>query len=1040
VFKGARVNNILSDENGKVIWALTDGGLMKVDVTTLSVESIPLTPLKTSEIEVTAGLLKGRTGRFFIGVASGGILVLEKDGSFSRIHQEILEAHINGFCQTEDGQIWMVTQDQGVYVMDERNLELNRPKLNSGDEFSTNRFFSILKDSEDNVWIGSENEGLYVVYKNTEKLVHYKNDPSKSHSLINTSVHSIYQDAFGRVWVGSFNQGVSYWDPYGIKFQTHKHRNEPQSLSSNAVSVFEKHPENGKVWIGTDGGGLNVWNKENNTFSSFQKGKTKGFTSNAILSLHRNSRNGLWIGTWGGGLMYKEEENDFFLGYEELGTKLNSNLPETPLHVFQIIPDENENLWLATFDRGLCYYDLKTNTITSYTESGEDKMASELAMCLAITKSKEIWVGTVTGLHKFTPKNDGTYSIKLYSQLQESGGKLPNNYIQTLYLDKKEQLWIGTAGGLCLYNPASDDFQTFTKKDGLPSNNIFSILEDEKGLLWVSCSRGLFTLNPENNQVNTFGIQDGIQDLSFSKNASIQLEDGEMLFGGVTGFNTFYPRNIKQNPTAPKLYFTDLKLFNKPVEISSESEILSTPLEYVDELKLNYTQSVFTIEYIGLSLTHSEKNQYAYRLKGLEDEWNFVGNNTSATYTNLDGGTYTFMLKAANNDGLWTESPKELTIVISPPWWKMVWVQVGAILLLIVSSIAFYKMRVERLKRQKARLENTVKERTQEIKKKNDNLLEVNKALEASEEELMQNSEELLITSENITLAKQEIEEMLQKEQQNIKKLKLAQSSLIQAEKMSSLGQMVAGVAHEINNPINFISGGTQGLRVILQDFNEMLSYYQELHTEGNEHLIKEKLVQIAKIQEESDFAETQEDASILLGEIEIGVNRTTEIVKGLKNFSRSGNDKKQLANIHEGIDSTLLLLRSKFKSRVEIVKKYDENLPQILCYPNKLNQVFMNLIGNALDAIEGKGKLVITTETQKNKISISISDSGMGIPEEIRSKVFDPFFTTKEVGKGTGLGLSISYAIIESHDGSLEVESQLGEGTTFIITLPTGN
>ncbi|MFT5917864.1 MAG: ligand-binding sensor domain-containing protein, partial [Bacteroidia bacterium] len=736
VFKGARVNNILSDENGKVIWALTDGGLMKVDVTTLSVESIPLILLKPSEIEVAAGLFKDRIGRLFIGVASGGILVLEKGGNFSRIHQDKLETHINGFCQTEDGQIWMVTQDQGVFVMDERNLELNRPKLNSGDEFSTNRFFSILKDSEDNVWIGSENEGLYVVYKNTGKLVHYKSDPSESHSLINTSVHSIYQDAFGRVWLGSFNQGVSYWDPYGIKFQTQRHRNEPQSLSSNAVSVFEEHPENGKVWVGTDGGGLNVWNKENTTFSSFQKGKTKGFTSNAILSLHQNSHKGLWIGTWGGGLMYKKEENDFFLGYEELGTKLNSNLPETPLHVFQIIPDENENLWLATFDRGLCHYDLKTNTITSYIESGEDKMASELAMCLAINKSKEIWVGTVTGLHKFTPKNDSTYSIKLYSQLQESDGKLPNNYIQTLYLDSKEQLWIGTAGGLCLYNPASDDFQTFTKKDGLPSNNIFSILEDEKGLLWVSCSRGLFTFNPENSQVNTFDIQDGIQDLSFSKNASIQLEDGQMLFGGVAGFNTFYPRNIKQNPTPPNLYFTDLKLFNKPVEISPESEILTTPLEYIDKLKLDYTQSVFTIDYVGLSLTHPEKNQYAYKLEGLEDEWNFVGNKTSATYTNLDGGTYTFMLKAANNDGLWTESPKELTIVISPPWWKMVWVQVGAILLLIVSSIAFYKMRVERLKRQKARLENTVKERTIE-------LIEKQNEVEAQNEELQQQSDVL---------------------------------------------------------------------------------------------------------------------------------------------------------------------------------------------------------------------------------------------------------------------------------------------------------
>ncbi|MFT5618660.1 MAG: signal transduction histidine kinase [Arenicella sp.] len=329
-------------------------------------------------------------------------------------------------------------------------------------------------------------------------------------------------------------------------------------------------------------------------------------------------------------------------------------------------------------------------------------------------------------------------------------------------------------------------------------------------------------------------------------------------------------------------------------------------------------------------------------------------------------------------------------------------------------------------------LELKVQERTQDLHTTNDSLV-------ASEEESRQNAEELVITNSTLLATKHEVEQMLKQEQQNVEALKLAQEKLIQAEKMSSLGQMVAGVAHEINNPINFISGGVQSLRMIAQDIIEVLEQYERLTPGATETFIKEKLRSINTLKEELEFDSAPKDIIDLLSDIEVGADRAAEIVRGLSDFSRKGEDKKQLADIHRGIDSTLVLLHSKFKHRIEISKNYDESISRIMCFPNKLNQVFMNIIANAADAIEGKGTIEISTKNHEDSISISISDSGNGIPEEVQRKIFDPFFTTKPVGKGTGLGLSISYGIIEAHEGELKVESELEKGTTFIITLPKG-
>ncbi|MGK7394177.1 MAG: ATP-binding protein [Candidatus Cyclobacteriaceae bacterium M3_2C_046] len=313
-----------------------------------------------------------------------------------------------------------------------------------------------------------------------------------------------------------------------------------------------------------------------------------------------------------------------------------------------------------------------------------------------------------------------------------------------------------------------------------------------------------------------------------------------------------------------------------------------------------------------------------------------------------------------------------------------------------------------------------------------------NEQLEHKSKEIMTQNE--LLEDQNARMEKQrkEIAEAYDLLNQTHQKLKNAQSQMIEQEKMASLGQLTAGIAHEINNPINFVSSNINPLRLDIEDIKTLFHQYDGL---VNSQDIHQELVRIEAYKKEIDVDFLFEEIYALLNGIEEGAVRTKDIVAGLRKFSRVDHQTLGLGNIHEGLESTLLLLKNSYKNRIEVIKDYDETLPLIHCFPGKLNQVFMNILNNAVQAIEHKGTIQIQTNQVKlNKqefARITINDSGPGISRENLSKIFDPFFTTKTVGEGTGLGLSISYGIIQQHKGKIEVQSKPGKGTEFTILLP---
>jgi signal transduction histidine kinase len=263
--------------------------------------------------------------------------------------------------------------------------------------------------------------------------------------------------------------------------------------------------------------------------------------------------------------------------------------------------------------------------------------------------------------------------------------------------------------------------------------------------------------------------------------------------------------------------------------------------------------------------------------------------------------------------------------------------------------------------------------------------------------------------------------------------LREAQQQLIMSEKMASLGQLTAGVAHEINNPINFVSANIKPLKEDLADILECIGQYEKVINENN---LEDMFSEVQQFKNNKDLTFSMQEVNELLKGIEEGASRTTEIVKGLRNFSRLDQNVIKKADMNEGIESTLTLLHSVYKDKITIEKDYGD-IPEIECLPGQINQVLMNILSNAIQAIPDKGEIFIKTREEKDVVIISIRDTGSGISDEIKHKIFDPFFTTKEVGKGTGLGLSISYGIIERHNGKIEVNSEIGKGTQFIISLP---
>jgi len=540
---------------------------------------------------------------------------------------------------------------------------------------------------------------------------------------------------------------------------------------------------------------------------------------------------------------------------------------------------------------------------------------------------------------------------------------------------------------LCKYTVSEGKIITYSMNEGLPSMSIQGILGDEKNhTLWLSTFDGLCKFNMETGQTNTYSIADGIQSQLFADGSYLKTKNGLFVFGGSNGITLFNPENINRSSLPPRVMITDLKLFNKTI-IPGQSKILKKSITETSEITLAYNQNNITLDFIALHYADPAKNNIAYKMENYDIDWRIVGNQHEAFYPQLPPGKYLFRVKAANNNGVWNEEGAILKITVLSPWWQSAWAYGAYGLILLALGFLGNKYMRHRLLSQE--------------REKN------------RERELAQ---------------AKEIEKAYHKLEETHEALKATQSQLIQSEKMASLGELTAGIAHEIQNPLNFIN-----------NFSEINT---ELIDELNEGIKKGNLDEVKSIAQ--DIRENE-------SKINHHGKRADAIVKGMLQHSRVSTGQKEPVDINALVDEYIRLsyhgLRAKDKSfNATLKSELDQSLGHIQLIPQDIGRVVLNLLNNAFFSVSEKAKqnipgfeptVTVTTKNMGDKVRVSVRDNGMGIPAGIRDKIFQPFFTTKSSGQGTGLGLSLSYDIIKAHGGEIGVDSKPDEYTVFNIDLP---
>lgn len=664
--------------------------------------------------------------------------------------------HIRGLAMEENGDLWVGSWENGLFLLEEQGqqkLTHYQHEPENPHSLANNSIYTLFIDEQKRLWVGNENGGLHLYDRKKDLFYRYLPDDTEPYSITSNSIWSIFEDQDKRLWIGTASSGVNILDQYFLKF-THYFYSplNPNGLNHNIISGFWEG-KNGNVWIGTDGGGLNHWNRQKGKFTHYthKPEDPSSVGSNAILDFSEDPEGRLWIGTWDGGInILKDRDKMQFVRLQDL--QKQDTLAATIKHTFALMRDHEGNMWSGNFQGGLGFHDLQGKSTRIYFNDPKnpESLSNNTINTLLEDKKGNIWAGAAfNGLNKLYINDEGKLVSKRFLPGSDSLS-IAGDLINQVYEDSKGNIWVATDKGLSKIADAGEKITSYTSEHGLPSDIIESVVEDKNGLLWIGTSKGLSSLNPDTESFKAYTVSDGLQGNKYTRHAVAKLKSGEILFGGSNGFNIFHPDSVKANPHKPEVYLTDFKLFNKSVGIGENDSILKAPITLTKEITLPYHQNILSFEFVALNYTHSGKNQYAFMMEGLENDWNYVGNQQNATYTNLDPGQYTFRVKASNNDGVWNEEGTLLSIIITPPFWKTWWFKVLLAISVIGAAVTFYKVRMNGLKAQKEELERQVKEKTADIQQANEDLLERNEEILQQQEELQAQAEVLQNTNEQV--------------------------------------------------------------------------------------------------------------------------------------------------------------------------------------------------------------------------------------------------------------------------------------------------
>ncbi|MBI9043720.1 MAG: response regulator [Anaerolineaceae bacterium] len=667
-------------------------------------------------------ILEDRFGNIWFGTMGGGLNQFNREtGNFVHFVNDpdnlssISNNFISSIFEDSSGALWIGTEGGGLNKFDHENGRFKH-YLNDPDDLfsiSNDNVQAIFEDSENEFWIATYGGGVNVLDRGTESFVHYKNDPLDKFSIVSNTIYSIFEDEMGTIWF-SGQSGISKYDRSKYEIAHFKHNpNNSNSLSSNLTwAIAEDHA--GMLWVGTLDKGLNRFNPETGEFKHYFHDplNENSLGDNTIQALYVDDDGFLWISTWNAGLNRLDPKTGEFTRYEPDPTDPDSiNFVQT----WDVLETSFGELWVATYGGGINILDREKGTFSHIQHDPNDpESLSNNSVAILFEDSKEIiWAGTADGLNKFDPS---TGIFESYNHDNSDPMSISNDTISAIFEDSNDVLWVGTLGGLNKFHPSDGKFTRYDKNNGFPNEVITAILEDENGYLWISSFGGLSKFDPETETIVNYSESDGLQGNRFNVGHT-QTRGGKMYFCGANGFNAFYPEEVGEDLNVPEVVLTDFQIFNKSVSIGSDS-ILTKSITEINEIELSYRETVFSIEFAALHYSDPKQNRYAYMLEGFDEDWVYTdAERRYVTYTNLDGGHYTFKVKASNSDGIWSENEAVLEIIIHPPFWETALFRILVGLNILALLLAGFRRRVRGIEQQRQKLELLVKERTVELEK-----------------------------------------------------------------------------------------------------------------------------------------------------------------------------------------------------------------------------------------------------------------------------------------------------------------------------------
>jgi ligand-binding sensor domain-containing protein/signal transduction histidine kinase len=1019
------VNQILEDRDGN-IWIGTQNGLSLLPVSG-SDEShrnfINFDQENGLEGNAVYDIFQDNNGGMWLAAKNG---VYNYDTSKTKAFINVFEmAGLKGrtaktLAEDHDGIMWFGT-DNGIIMFDPSGKSAT-VIFSTDDGLVNNNVRSSLVDTQGNIWFGTYG-GASVFSKTVNSFINLTTEQGLSNNI----VCSITEDEGGSLWFGTLGGGLCLYEGQSILSYTAK-----QGLPGTVIyAVTEDHE--GNLWFGSNDAGITKYTRGNEIIKSSlftNYSSSQGLPGNYILAMMPDRNGHLWIGSPNG--MYKFDGQTFYTYTSAQGMKVD--------YTTCFEEDRHEDIWIGTYQGGASRFDGKS--FTNYTTN--EGLIHNTVWAIMEDREGFLWFATRGGLSIFTGE-------KFINFTTDQG--LPDNKLSSLLEDRHGNILIGSwGGGISIIRkeiaetlisqkplkPGVAIFENYSTSDGLSNIVVYNILEDSTGNIFIGSNEGITVLKGgldlsgkslANNGLENYNQKSGFPIKDISNNNSMFLDSRGVLWGG-TGDKLvrFDYSKIHKSMEAPRVFIRNVKINNEyiswhtlqtnrkkaertatfnnfipanqkdellvfgrilsdnehdtltrrfqPLRFDSISPFYAVPLN----LSLPYTFNQIGFDFVGVETRRPFLVRYQYKLEGYDNNWSPPDIKSTAEYRKLSAGDYTFLVKAKSPDGVWSE-PLAYRFKVLPPWY-LSWpaYMIYGLLLIFVLYLTDKVQRRRLIAKEKQRAMQRELEQAKEIEK-------------------------------------------------SYHELKVAQNQLIQSERMASLGELAAGIAHEIQNPLNFVN-----------NFSEVSA---DLIREMNEEMQKGNTDEVRAIT--TDLTQNLEIIS------QHG-KRASSIVKGMLEHSRTSKGEKRPVDINALADEFLRLsyhgLRVKDKSfNASFRLEADENLIRVNVVPQDMGRVFLNLINNAFFVVSERAKMadeaykpevIVLTKYLGDKVEIRVKDNGTGIRDEIKDKIFQPFFTTKPTGQGTGLGLSMSYDIItKGHGGELLVETKPGEGTAFIIQIP---